>query len=235
MALKLLVVEDEEDIRTFYKALVEDTELKGMFEVAMADSVPAALKALQKQRPDIVLLDWNLAGKSGLEVLEAIRADRFLRSALVFVVTSLADKDREIEALGLGADDFLAKPFDPGVLQARLLNLARRREAPPSPPQEVLALGNLKLDLATGQLSIGNKPLPEPLHNKEAQLLRVFMKRPNVVHSSLHLWNAVWGYESDDFKHTLQVTLSHMRKKLGPAWGARLENLKDRGYMLTAP
>lgn len=229
---RLLIVEDSLSLQAFYRDLFNDPRLEGRFRPNIVASAEDAMKTLRRQPPEIAILDWILPGKDGMAVLEAIRADPKARSAMVFVVTSLSDKRREVEALQAGADDYLAKPFDREVLVARLLTLARRLKLPPE-PEESLTLRDVKLEMPTGRLRVGSRTTV--LHNKEAELLRVFLKRPNMVHSSDYLWNAVWGYVSTDFKNTLQVTLSSLRKKLGATWGARLENLKDRGYLLKTP
>ena len=228
-ATRLLIVEDSLSLQAFYRDLLADTRLMGRFDPTIVASAEDALKVIRKQPPDIAIVDWILPGQDGMAVLEAIRGDAKARSAMVFVVTSLSDKRREIEALQAGADDYLAKPFDREVLVARLLGLARRLRLPPE-AEETLKLDELQLEMPTGRLKVGRRQAV--LHNKEAELLRVFLKRPNMIHSADFLWNAVWGYSSTDFKNTLQVTLSSLRKKLGSTWGSRLENLKERGYLL---
>lgn len=228
--LKLLVVEDEKSLQDIYRSLLEgDSRLCDKFDLTLCTSAEAAIKALRQMTPDLVILDWVLPGKDGMIVLDAIRSDPKARYAVVFVVTSHNDKDREVEALEAGADDFLVKPFDREVLVARLLNLSKRVKLPPE-SLESIQLKDLRLEMPRGRLWIRTKPVE--LHHKEAELLRVFLKRPDMVHSSEFLWDTVWGYASEEYKNTLQVTLSNLRKKLGPRWGKQLDNIQGQGYVL---
>src|SRR6185436_4671781 len=114
--LRLLIVEDEAPLRAVYHSLLKDPSLEGRFDVLMAENSRAANKALKKKLPDIVVLDWNLPDGSGLEILDVIRCSPGGRQVQVFVVTGLSGNDRQVEALRSGADDYLAKPFDPSVL-----------------------------------------------------------------------------------------------------------------------
>lgn len=227
--LRLLIVEDEAPLRAVYKKILDDPSLEGRFKTFLAENAVAATKSLHSTPPDIVVLDWNLPDGSGMEVLDAIRSGPRARLTQVFVVTAMVTKEREVEALSAGADDYLAKPFHPDVLVMRLLNLARRLDREP-PPSESVALGDLRLELPLGRLKIGKKSVD--LHRKEAELLRVFMRRPDMIHSADYLWEVVWGYPSSHFKHTLQVTISNLRQKLGPIWAERLQSIKDQGYIL---
>jgi len=227
--LRLLIVEDEAPLRAVYHSLLKDPSLEGRFDILMAENSRAANKALKKKLPDIVVLDWNLPDGSGLEILDVIRCSPGGRQVQVFVVTGLSGNDRQVEALRSGADDYLAKPFDPSVLITRLLNLARRLDREP-PPTETLSIEDLRLELPVGKVKSGRKT--EELHRKEADILRVFMKRPNMIHSGDYLWEVVWGYSSAHFKHTLQVTISNLRRKLDPKWAERLQSVKDQGYIL---
>ena len=227
--LRLLIVEDEAPLRAVYHSLLKDPSLEGRFDVIMTEDTRSANKALKKKLPDIVVLDWNLPDGNGMELLDVIRCSPGGRQVQVFVVTGLTSNERQVEALRSGADDYLAKPFDPNVLVTRLLNLARRLDREP-PPTEALSIGDLRLELPLGKLKCGRKTAE--LHRKEADLLRVFMKRPNMIHSGDYLWEVVWGYSSAHFKHTLQVTISNLRRKLDPKWAERLQSVKDQGYIL---
>ena len=227
--LSVLIVEDDDALRKFYQHLFKDPRLAPLFSPTLCASAEDGIKSIPKDPPALVILDWVLPGKNGMVVLDAIRSDPKARAAQVFVVTSLAEQDREVEALESGADDFLRKPFEREVLIARLLNLAKRLRLPPD-VSETVAFKDLKLEMPSGRLWRGDKPLP--IQHKEAQLLSVFLKRPNMVHSPEFLWDAVWGYASEDYKNTLTVTVSNLRRKLGRPWGDRLQAIKGQGYVL---
>jgi DNA-binding response OmpR family regulator len=231
-ALRLLVVEDSVSLQEFYRELLEDPRLNGRFEETIAGSAEAAMRSLRSGSPDIVILDWILPGRDGMTVLDAIRADSRTRAARVFVVTCLSSKAREAQAIRSGADDYLAKPFDREVLVSRLLSLARRLE-PSEAPEETIRLAELELEMPLGRLWIGDRRVE--LYHREADLLRIFLKRRNTLHSAEYLWSVVWGYPSADFKETLGLAVDGLREKLGEEWGPRLDAIKGEGYVLYDP
>lgn len=230
--LKMLVVEDSASLQAFYRELLEDPRLNRRFESISADSAEAAMATLTKQAPDLVILDWILPGRDGMTVLDAIRSDSRTRSAMVFVVSCLGSRDREAQALRLGADDYLAKPFEREVLVSRLLTLARRLE-PEARAEEILRLDELELEMPVGRLWVGARRVD--LHHKEAEILRVLMKHPRAVHTAERLWSTAWGYSAPDFKSKLGIALSSLREKLGPIWGRRIDEIDGKGYVLYLP
>jgi two-component system cell cycle response regulator len=128
--LQVLVVDDSPVVVEVVRAHLEHAG----FAVADAGDVDAAVAAADKARPDLVLLDVNLPSGSGLDVLRAFRGNAALASMLVIMVTREADPARVVEALELGADDFMRKPFEPAELLARVHAALRRRRSPGGRP-----------------------------------------------------------------------------------------------------
>jgi DNA-binding response OmpR family regulator len=227
--LNLLIVEDDPLILESYQSLLGDPRLKDQFQPIFAKSAEEAITCLRNHIPHLVILDLSLPGKDGIVVLDAIRSDPRTKYAMVFVVTSFSAKAIEVEAFESGADDYLTKPFNKGVLVTRLLNLIRRQKEPVE-TQETVRLKNLRLEMPKGRLWIGTKSID--LHHKEARVLKVFMKHADSITTQEDLWDKVWGYASDNFRNTLHVTIASLRKKMGPLWMKRLETIKDQGYVL---
>lgn len=227
---RVLVVEDERDVLNFYRGLFAGP-LSREFSLELTDDGAEALGLLARKAFELVILDWNLPGISGLEVLKALRSGSRAQDALVLMVTGREKVSEQVEALEAGADDYLIKPIQVKVLQARMRSLLRRREAGLQ-KAGVFALGDLAFDPQSGRLSV--KGRQSKLTPKEQQLLELFLRRRGIVHAPSFLWESVWGYESDHWQHTLEVKLSCLRQKLGPKWGARLESRKGLGYIFLA-
>ena len=223
---RVLVVEDEAPMRDFYRIFF-DRMLATEFEVVIVSDAVQALEVLRAEPVDIMLVDWNLPGISGANLAKALRADEKTRTIGILMVTAKSSLGEEIVALESGADDHLAKPFDEMVLQARLRSLSRRRGNSLDRQQSGRFPG-LDLDWETGRLILDGQPVH--LTPKEAELLRIFLQRPRMIHSHIYLWQALWGYESDQWDHILVTTISQLRKKLGQKWGPKLLSHSGQGY-----
>lgn len=218
-------------MRTYYAELFERLRDEG-FSARFAESGEKALDILRREPVDLVLLDWNLPGISGESLLRALRASPKTRSLGVLMVTGKCTLDDEVLALDSGADDHLAKPFDEKVLLARLRSLSRRRQsAVGRPPQD--RYPGLTLDFDADLARVDGRRVR--LTPKEMGLLEIFLRRPNVLHTHAHLWDSLWGYDSEAWEHLLVVTLSSLRRKLGEKWGARLKCHKGKGYAFEDP
>ncbi|MBI5208576.1 MAG: response regulator transcription factor, partial [Elusimicrobia bacterium] len=216
---RVLVVEDDEEMRRFYRVFFERLYPAEFLAQVAADG-DEALGVLSRQALDLALLDRRLPGLSGVDLVQAIRAHPRTRSMGVIMVSALSSPQYVVEALESGADDHLAKPFDEGVLLARLRSLTRRQSLETG-ASESLRWGCVVLDYRAGRLCVEGKEVH--LKPKELDLLRLFMEKPGRIREPSFLWDAVWGYEHDAWQHILMVTLSSLRKKLGPKWGPRLQ------------
>lgn len=228
---RALIVEDDPEMREFYVRFFERLRDEGFTAVVVEDG-ERALDILQHEPVDLVLLDWNLPGISGEVLLRALRAHPKTRSIGVLMVTGKCSPAEEIQALDSGADDYLAKPFDEDELLARLRSLSRRRELEIGRHQASRYPG-LEFDPDTDLVRVEGRRVN--LTPKERGLLRILLRRPNILHTYADLWEALWGYESQSWEHLLVVTVSSLRRKLGTEWGARLKSRNGKGYVFESP
>jgi two-component system phosphate regulon response regulator PhoB len=194
----------------------------------LAKSAIEARSVLKRERVDLIILDWMLPGVGGLEFIQEIRAKPEHKDILIIMVTAKGSAHDCAEALDAGADDFLSKPFNIEVLLARLRSLSRRKERV---WQEAAPIehGGIRLDPAQGLITVSGKPVH--LHPKGMLLLEIFLRRPDVLHTSRELWDHCWAYDSDNWEHVLVTTISSLKKRLGPKKGSRLECRRGLGYI----
>lgn len=222
----MLVVEDDAEMRRSYRRFF-DSSAAAPFEAEIVEDGERALAQLKRSLVDLLILDWGLPGISGTSLVRALRAHARTRALGVLMVTGRSSPAEAVAALDAGADDHIAKPFDDMVLLARLKSLARRQDL--SFAQEHgRAFPGLELDLETERLTADGHELP--LRRKELDLMKVFMRRPRILHARRYLWETVWGYESDNWEHVLDSAVSSLRRKLGPRWGPCLTSHRGQGY-----
>lgn len=219
-------MEDDAEMRAYYDRLFARLSPEG-FEPVLVPDGERALAVLQHEPVDLVILDWRLPGISGVSIAKALRSHPRTRTLPLLMVTARATQDEEVSALEAGADDHIAKPFDEKVLLARLRSLTRRRERELTADQAKRFPG-LELDLDAGRLALDGEPVH--LTPKETDLLAIFLHRPDMIHTRAFLWQALWDYESPLQDRILIATISALRRKLGPKWGARLQVHKGKGY-----
>ncbi len=217
---RIVIVEDdrylrEELLHTFRKAGYE-AEAPASFA-----SVEEEVLAL---RPDLVVLDVNLPGKSGYELCKSMKRKSAFPILILTARDTLAD---ELTALGLGADDFLPKPCHPDRLLARAGRLLRtwRRISP------LLEVGPLSLDAETYKLTCRDRVLLLP--ETEGKLLELLMESYPGIVGKKELFSSVWGTEEFVDENILQVNLSRLRKSLTQiGLGDIVQNIRGKGYVL---
>lgn len=227
---RVLVVEDDAELREAYRRFFEQQHPEEFSSMLVPDG-EQALGVVRDGPVDILVLDWSLPGISGASLAKAMRAHATTRAIGILMVTAKSSSAETVFALDSGADDYLVKPFDWSVFLARLRSLARRAEVTLERRMSRRFPG-LELDLDADRLVLDGALVR--LTRKEMGLLKIFLSRPGVLHGHAYLWEAVWGYEADGWEHTLAVTLSSLRGKLGSKWGARLQSHKGVGYVFDA-
>lgn len=227
---RVLVVEDDAELRESYRRFFEERHPDEFSAVLVPDG-ERALGVVRGEPMDLLVLDWSLPGISGASLAKALRSHATTRAIGILMVTAKSSTAETVFALDSGADDYLAKPFDWDVFLARLRSLARRAEVTLE-RRLSKSFPGLELDLDADRLVLDGAQVR--LTRKEMELLKVFLSRPGVLHAHGYLWEAIWGYESVGWEHTLAVTLSSLRGKLGPKWGARLQSHKGMGYVFDA-
>ncbi|MCW8904346.1 response regulator [Sedimenticola sp.] len=202
----LLIVDDDRALRDrLSRYLVE----QGFRVTAVADG-PAMDNFLAKQTPDAVILDLMLPGEDGLSLARRLRAEGDL--PIIMLSARGEDIDRII-GLEIGADDYLAKPFNPRELLARIRVLLRRHTATVSKAPEIThAFGPYRLDITGHELTRNGESVP--LTTAEFTLLRVFAEHPNRVLSRDLLIDLIKGYDRSPFDRSIDVRVTRLRRKI---------------------
>ena len=225
MSSRVLIVEDEPDIR---ELVVHHLKREG-YQVSAAASGEEALRQVQAAPPDLVLLDLMMPAMDGLEVCRRLRQDPATASLPIVMLTAKGDEVDRVLGLELGADDYVAKPFSPKELLARVRAVLRR--SLPAPGASPTTLGALTIDPGTHTVSMGDEILA--LTPKEFDLLRALVEARGRVLSREFLLDRVWGYSraSEIESRTVDVHVRRLRVKLGPE-GRRVLTVKSVGYRL---
>ena len=223
----ILVVEDEPDIR----ALIVHHLSRDGFRCQTAAGGTEALARIRTALPDLVVLDLMLPGMDGLEVCRRLRADPATSRLPVIMLTAKADEVDRVVGLELGADDYLAKPFSPKELVARVRAVLRR--ARPEQVARPLTAGAVTLDAERHTVTVHGRPVE--LTPKEFDLLQALLTAPGRVLTRDFLLNRVWGYARADEveSRTVDVHIRRLRAKLG-AEERRIATVKGVGYRFDA-
>jgi two-component system alkaline phosphatase synthesis response regulator PhoP len=226
--VRILVVEDDPDIAE----LVTRYLLKAGF---VSDHVPSGREALERiaiRTPDLVVLDLMLPQVDGLEVCRAIRANARTAAVPIIMLTARADEAERIVGLELGADDYMAKPFSPNELVARVRALLRRAQRPSVAIEQVITYGSIVVDQGRHIVSSGGDEVA--LTAKEFLLLEYFLQHRGRVLSRDVLLSDVWGYRYTGGTRTVDVHVRRLREKL-PILADGLVTVKQFGYKLVEP
>ena len=224
---KILVVEDEPDIRK----LVQYNLAQERFKVLEAEDGEQALKIVQRDRPNLLILDLMLPGLSGIEVCRILRDRSETATLPILMLTAKAGETDRVLGLEMGADDYLTKPFSPRELVARVRAILRRAEArAETEPLPAYDRGGLKIDFTTYEVFARGKNVKLTL--KEFELLRFLVQNPNRVLSRDQLLDRVWGGETFVTPRTVDVHIRRLRKAIekddsNPKW---ILTLRGVGY-----
>ena len=195
------------------------------------DEGGSLLAALRARTPfSLLLLDWELPGINGMEVLRWVRANNSDTLPVIFVTNRTLERDI-IDGLNAGADDYISKPCRTGELLARI-SAQLRRHRPPTSPEANFTLGDFRVDMASRQIRLRDQPIT--LTPKEFDLAALFLRHPWRLFSRDDLSALVWNREVPSSSRTLDTHLSNIRKKLqfGPATGTLLCASYALGYRL---
>jgi phosphate regulon transcriptional regulator PhoB len=224
---KILVVEDEPDIRK----LVNYNLAQEHYKVIEAEDGEQALKAIQRDKPHLVVLDLMLPGLSGIELCKILRERSDTAKLPILMLTAKAGEADRVVGLEMGADDYLSKPFSPRELVARVRAILRRADGAAS--QDTLPAydrGELKIDFSTYEVFVRGKIVKLTL--KEFELLRFLVQNPSRVLSRDQLLDRVWGGETYVTPRTVDVHVRRLRKAIEkddskPVW---ILTLRGVGY-----
>jgi two-component system alkaline phosphatase synthesis response regulator PhoP len=223
----ILVVEDEPDIRK----LVQYNLAQERFKVLEAEDGEQALKILQREKPNLVILDLMLPGLSGLELCKLLRDRPQTAQLPILMLTAKAGEADKVVGLEMGADDYLAKPFSPREMVARVRAILRRTEGPAAAETAPsYTKGPLRIDFSTYEVFVRGKTIKLTL--KEFELLRFLVQNPSRVLSRDQLLDRVWGGETFVTPRTVDVHIRRLRKAIEkddrkPQW---ILTLRGVGY-----
>ena len=202
--LRVLVVDDEPAILKFLKPALEAND----YEVVSAGTAAEAVKRIAKDVPEVVVLDLGLPDGDGKEVIREVRQ----WSRVPIIVLSAREREAEkIEALDLGADDFVNKPFGIGELMARLRTALRHSQQAQGEASAV-KVGTLEIDMPRRQVTRAGAEVK--LTSREFDLLSALARHPGKVMTHRQLLAAVWGPAQVDETQYLRVYIGHLRQKL---------------------
>ena len=206
MAAQILVVDDDRDITGTLRAYLEQAG----YEVSAVHDGTAALASCRRDRPDLVLLDLGLPEVDGLDVARAIRRDS---DVPIIMVTARVDEADRLVGLELGADDYVAKPFSPREVVARVKAVLRRASGQ-RPQTDVIRAGPILLNRAAHAVTVNDAPIE--LTRTEFALLDALMQNAGRTLNRLQLIEQALGYSYDGYDRTIDAHIRNLRHKLEP-------------------
>lgn len=216
--IHVLVVDDDPDVRE----LLDDYLSEHGYSVAQAIDGTTARQQLEKQIPNVVLLDIGLPGEDGLSIARYLREHYDIG---IIIVSGAGETVDRIIGLEIGADDYVSKPFDPRELRARLKNVARRYQRPvatettsPAAAQKEnskVKFGPCTLNLLSYQL-LDKDGVEIPITNMEFDLLKVLAERPNRPLTRDQLLNLTQNRDWDPYDRSIDIRITRLRKKIEP-------------------
>ena len=191
----VLIVDDEEEIRNMLKTYLKR---EGVNVISCSNGAEA-LDVVAKQEIHLILLDIMMDGLDGFEVLQRLR-EMHEQIPVIFLSARQEEYDKVL-GLGLGADDYVTKPFSPGELMARVKVQLRRGQKQSDSDRKILQYGEISMDLNSYQVSVNDRQVE--LAGKELLLLKFFLEHPGQVFTKTQIYHQVWeeGYEDDKYGH----------------------------------
>jgi two-component system, OmpR family, phosphate regulon response regulator PhoB len=225
MSAQILVVDDEPDI----SALVAYHLARASYRVRTAPDGAEALRAVESQMPDLVVLDLMLPGYSGLEVLRELRRRPETSALPVILLTARREEQDRIEGLELGADDYVSKPFSPQELILRVGAVLRRvrQQEGAEVGTKVTRVGPFTIDPGAVRVDVEGRDLE--LTPTEFRLLQILMERRGRVQSRRKLLESVWDVTANIATRTVDMHVQRLRTKLGEH-GDWIETVRGFGY-----
>ncbi len=232
MSQRILIVEDEPSIA---ELLAINLSHSG-FLVERALQADEAWRMMQNNQPDLLVLDWMLPGKSGVQFAKELRSKPDFQFLPILMLTAKGAEDDKVLGLDSGADDYVTKPFSTKELLARVKALLRRNTQL-ALGSEILNLGPMLLDPSTHRVIVKQSNQKDHVVNlgpTEFRLLHFFMGNPERVHTRSHLLDRVWGDEVYIEERTVDVHIKRLRAALAEAaCDHYIETVRGSGYRIT--
>ena len=224
--MRVLVIEDDREQAGFIKKVLGDAG----HDVETAEDGEGGLVLARESEFDALVVDRMLPEKPGLQLVEEYRNGGGTTPALF--LSALSDVDNRVEGLKAGADDYLAKPFAPEELIARVEALGRRQNTG-EPPVTKLKVGDLEMDLLSRKVMRGETKID--LQPREFKLLEYLMRHAGQTVTRTMLLEGVWNYHFDPQTNVIDVHISRLRAKIDKEFGSQLlQTVRGAGYCLQA-
>lgn len=219
----VLIVEDDPDIVRLLTHYLEQER----YRVRVVSSGPDALRAVREGSPDVIILDVMLPAMDGYEVCKRLRATPDTARVPILMLTAKADEADKIVGLEIGADDYVAKPFSPKEVVARVKALVRRSE--PEPLRAPLRYRTVSLDPDRHEVTVSDRPIE--LTAKEFGLLQYLLTHRGRLATRDAILTSVWGYDAEVTTRTVDVHIRRLRGKI-PMLADAIITVKPYGYKL---
>ncbi len=225
MKQRILVIDDDERLNTLLKTFFQGFG----FETITATHPEEGLKLLRLNEPDLVILDIMLPGMNGFEVCKLIRKSS---DVPIIMLTAKGDLMDKVVGLELGADDYIAKPFEPREIVARIQSVLRRSK--PTAKNQVIKFLHICIDLAKRSLEIEGRAVA--LTTTEFTALKLLAENPHTVLSRDQILDELRGFECEAFNRSVDITMSRLRQKLNddPHNPRFIKTVWGTGYMFIA-
>jgi DNA-binding response OmpR family regulator len=222
---RILVVDDDKQIVRLVQSYLE----RASYQVLTAYDGETALHTIRRERPDLVVLDLMLPNRDGWEVTRTIRSDPGLASLPIIMLTARVEDTDKIVGLELGADDYIAKPFNPHEVVARVRAVLRRVTGAPA-ASRVIQVGGLRMDVDRHEVTLDGSPLE--LTPTEFDLLKVLMEQRGHAFTRMELVEKGLGYSFEGLDRTIDSHIKNLRRKIepNPSQPTYIETVYGVGY-----
>ncbi len=219
----VLIVDDEPDIREVIRMALESVD----FDVLEAGHAEEARQILASDQPDLLLLDWMLPGRSGLELAQQLKQNPKSRQLPIIMVSAKGEEEDRVKGLDTGADDYITKPFSPRELVARVNAVLRRSR--PTDLSDNIEIGGLSIDNLSHRITAGSTRIE--IAPTEYRLLHFFMTHADRAFSRSQLLDQVWGDQVYVEERTVDVHVRRLRKALeATGHDVLLQTVRGVGY-----
>ncbi len=222
---KILIIDDEVEVAKVTKWLLEST---GKYEAHIETDGEMAISAVQKVKPDLILLDLMMSGVSGFEICKSLKGKERFSSIPVIIVSGKTDKTDKISSLDMGADDYITKPFLVDELDARIRAVLRRVE-PEGEEKKMSVGGMIEIDLIRHEVTVKGKKIS--FTAAEFMILQLLASRKTRVFTRSEILDYLWGDDKLVIDRTIDVHITHLKGKLGKA-GKFIKNVRGVGYKI---
>lgn len=217
--IKILLVDDEPDITEFLSYNLT----KNNYSVQIASDAKQAMDLARTFKPHLFVLDIMMPGKSGIELCKDLRKDESFKDSLIVMLTARQEDHMQINALDVGADDYITKPLKPSVFLSRIQALLRRTEV--NPKDNLLTFGELTINPITYSITIEDRAIDMP--KKEFETLYLLASKPGKVFTRDEILSRIWGKEVIVGDRTIDVHIRKLREKIGEKY---VQTIKGVGY-----